>query len=172
MRMAVGIPSYREADTIAYVVRQVDEGLLRLADPSDCLIINADGNSPDRTSRVFLDTPTRCRKQSLLTADHAGKGSNVFNILRYCREHDVEALALMDADLSSVTSDWAAACVERGVRAEREEEIRSLADQLFPLWRVRMIGFSRDNFHRSAKEIEAEIEYQRRLFSGSLRRRI
>ena len=69
------------------------------AEPADCIIINADGESPDATARLFLETPTRCRKQSLITTPHRGKGSNMVNILRYCREHEIAALAFIDTDI-------------------------------------------------------------------------
>jgi hypothetical protein len=91
MRIAIGLPSYQEAASIAHVTSEVDAGLLRIAELADCVIVNVDGESPDQTARIFLETPTRCRKQSLITTPHRGKGSNVFNILHYCREHEVAA---------------------------------------------------------------------------------
>jgi hypothetical protein len=81
MRIAIGLLSDHEAASIAHVRSEVDAGLLRIVAPADCIIINADGESPDTTARIFLETPTRCRQQSLITTPHRGKGSNVPTIL-------------------------------------------------------------------------------------------
>ncbi|MBI1959002.1 MAG: glycosyltransferase, partial [Candidatus Rokubacteria bacterium] len=69
MPVAVGIPSYREADSIAHVVAQADQGLVRLLGPARCVIVNVDGDSPDGTAEVFRATPTRCGKESFVCAD-------------------------------------------------------------------------------------------------------
>jgi hypothetical protein len=57
MRIVVGIPSFQEADSIAFVTARADEGLARFGPSVDCVIVNADGNSPDGTAQVFLSTP-------------------------------------------------------------------------------------------------------------------
>jgi hypothetical protein len=58
MRIAIGLPSDHEAASIAHLTSE-----------------------PDATARIFLETPTRCRQQSLITTPHRGKGSNVPTIL-------------------------------------------------------------------------------------------
>jgi len=119
MRVAVGLPSYQEADSIAYVVSQVDRGLTHLFDPADCAIVNVDGNSPDRTSSVFLQTPTRCRKVSLVVTDSPpGKGRNVLRFLRYCNENAVDLIATFDADVVTVTPEWVRALLTPVIRRE------------------------------------------------------
>jgi hypothetical protein len=105
--LAVGIPTFREADSIETVVRQVDAGLARLGNPSDCVIVNVDSDSPDQTSEVFLDTPTRCRKESLVITERPrGKGRNVLRFFEYCAGCKVGALATVDGDLRSITPGW------------------------------------------------------------------
>lgn len=107
MRVAVGIPSYQEADSIAHVVMQVDRGLARRFDPARSTIVNVDGDSPDGTAGVFLGVPTVCHKVSLVITDRpGGKGANVLRFLRHCLEHDADALAILDADVISVTPEW------------------------------------------------------------------
>jgi glucosylglycerate synthase len=107
MRVAVGIPSYQEADSIAHVVMQVDRGLARRFDPARSTIVNVDGDSPDGTAGVFRGVPTACRKVSLVVTDRpGGKGVNVLRFLRHCLEHDADALAILDADVISVTPEW------------------------------------------------------------------
>jgi mannosylglycerate synthase-like protein len=106
-RVAVGIPSYQEADSIAHVVTQTDVGLARLVGPTRATIVNVDGDSSDGTPGVFLAVPTECRKESLVVADQpGGKGRNLLRFFRYCAENDLDALAVIDADITSVTPDW------------------------------------------------------------------
>jgi hypothetical protein len=126
-RLAVGIPTFQEADSIENVVRQVDEGLLRLCAPSDCVIVNVDSDSLDRTSEVFLNTPTRCRKESfVISAQPRGKGRNVLRFFEYCAEQSISALAIVDGDLRSITPDWIEALLTPVLRGE--------ADYVAPLY--------------------------------------
>jgi hypothetical protein len=85
-RVAVGIPSYCEADSIAHVVAQVDAGLARRFGASQGTIVNVDGASPDGTTGVFLNVPTKCPKESIVVSDApGGKGRNVLEFLRVLR---------------------------------------------------------------------------------------
>ena len=107
VRVAVGIPSLCESDSIAHVVAQADRGLSRLFDPDSCMIVNVDSASPDGTAEVFRRTPTSCRKESLVLEDEPrGKGRNVWRFFDYCVENDVEFLATLDADVASITPGW------------------------------------------------------------------
>lgn len=107
MRVAVGIPSYCEADSIAHVVRQADLGLAALAGASERWIVNVDGASPDATVATFQSTPTRASKVSLVVRETpGGKGRNVLRFLRWALERDCDALLTLDADLRSVEPDW------------------------------------------------------------------
>lgn len=107
LRVAVGLPSYREADSIANVAEQVDAGLVRLFDPASCLIVNVDSDSPDGTAQVFEATPTRCPKASIvLRGEPPGKGRNVLRFFRESLDRGAEAMATVDADLRSITPEW------------------------------------------------------------------
>jgi hypothetical protein len=126
-RLAVGIPTHQEADSIENVVKQVDQGLARLSDPADCIIVNVDSNSPDGTSEIFLRTPTRCRKESFVTTERPrGKGRNVLRFFERCIERQVAALAIVDGDLLSITPDWIEALLGPVLRRE--------ADYVTPLY--------------------------------------
>lgn len=140
MRVAVGIPSYREADSIAHVVAQADQGLVRLLGPARCVIVNVDGDSPDGTAEVFRATPTRCGKESFVCADQpGGKGRNVLRFFRYCADTGVEALATLDADVTSVTPDW--------IDALLTPVLDGRADQVTPLYtRSRFEGATTNHF--------------------------
>src|SRR5262245_40059662 len=106
-RVAVGIPTHQEADSIENVTRQVDEGLARLFDPADCVIVNVDSDSMDGTAGIFLAASTVCRKESFIIAEQPrGKGRNALRFLRYCADNAIAALAMVDGDLTSITPDW------------------------------------------------------------------
>ncbi|MEE8462053.1 MAG: glycosyl transferase, partial [Acidobacteriota bacterium] len=52
--LAVGIPSYNEADNIEFVVRQVAAGLEKYFPHLNTVIINADNFSQDGTKDAFI----------------------------------------------------------------------------------------------------------------------
>src|SRR5215475_7328156 len=121
IRLAVGIPTFQEADSIENVTRQVDLGLACLADPANCVIINVDSDSPDKTAEVFLNTPTRCRKESLIiTKQPRGKGRNVLRFFERCVELGVSAIAIVDGDLRSISPEWIEALLTPVLRGEAE----------------------------------------------------
>ena len=106
-RMVVCIPSYKEADSIAYPVSQADEGLRRYFAEYESVIINCDNNSPDNTKQAFLDTPTRTPKIYLSTAPGVkGKGNNFRNLFQKVSDLDAKAVVVVDADLKSITPEW------------------------------------------------------------------
>ena len=53
VEMIVGIPSYKEADSIAFPTDVSSRGLLRYFSDKKSVIINVDNNSPDGTKDVF-----------------------------------------------------------------------------------------------------------------------
>ncbi|MGH9768860.1 MAG: glycosyltransferase family 2 protein [Blastocatellia bacterium] len=127
MRVAVGIPTHQESDSIENVARQVDEGLARLFDPADCVIVNVDSDSADGTSAIFLNTSTICRKESFVIAEQPrGKGRNVLRFFERCAELQVAALAIVDGDLTSITPDWIEALLTPVLQGE--------ADYVTPLY--------------------------------------
>ena len=52
----VGIPSYRNAATIGYVVRAAQAGLVQYFPDLRPVLVNADAGSPDGTQRVVVET--------------------------------------------------------------------------------------------------------------------
>lgn len=112
-RIAVGIPSYCEVESIRYVVETVDNGLASLLAPAECLIVNMDGGSEDGTRQAFLDTTTHCPKLLLeIPGPPSGKGANVLPFLALCGERRVEAAALIDADVTSAAPEWIPSLLE------------------------------------------------------------
>ena len=80
----VGIPSYMEADSIAFVTKQVDKGLVGYFKDLNTLIVNVDNNSSDDTRGVFLSAKTKTPKHYITTPEGIkGKGNNFLNLFRF-----------------------------------------------------------------------------------------
>jgi glycosyltransferase involved in cell wall biosynthesis len=105
--LVVGIPSYNEADSIEYPVRQASTGLANYFPDKRSVIINCDNNSPDNTKKAFLDTETDIPKIYISTApDVKGKGNNLKNLFQKAVDLQAKGIILVDADLKSITPEW------------------------------------------------------------------
>lgn len=113
MDLIVGIPSYNEADSIGYVVEQVDLGLTKYFGNYKCKIVNIDNDSPDNTKEVFLNTSTKTEKVYITTPPGVkGKGNNFLNLFTYASTHKVKAVVVVDSDLKSITPEWVKKLIE------------------------------------------------------------
>lgn len=107
VEMVVCIPSYNEADSIAFPTTQADKGLRKYFRDKSSVIINCDNNSPDNTRQAFLDTPTDVPKIYLSTPPGVkGKGNNFANLFRKVVDLKAKAVVVVDADLKSITPEW------------------------------------------------------------------
>jgi hypothetical protein len=105
--IAVVIPSYQEADSIAHPTRIVSEGLKKYFPDKKSVIINADNASPDHTEEVFLGTATEVPKIYISTPPNTpGKGWNFANAFRRTYSLGGRAIVCVDADLLSITPEW------------------------------------------------------------------
>jgi glycosyltransferase involved in cell wall biosynthesis len=105
--LIVGIPSYNEADTIAVPTDTAARGLTEFFPNARSVIVNVDNNSPDDTRSAFLDTPTKVPKVYISTPDGMrGKGNNFRNLFKAAVELNAKAVAVVDADLQSITPQW------------------------------------------------------------------
>jgi len=105
--LVVCIPSYNEADSIGFPVRQASEGLVTYFPDIRSVIINTDNNSPDGTREAFLNTPTDRPKIYLSTPPGVkGKGNNFRNLFKKVLELEAKAVVVVDADLQSITPHW------------------------------------------------------------------
>ncbi|MCF8062367.1 MAG: glycosyl transferase [Deltaproteobacteria bacterium] len=105
--LVVCIPSYNEADSISYPVKQASEGLVKFFPEVRSVIINTDNNSPDGTREAFLNTPTERSKIYLSTEPGVkGKGNNFRNLFEKILELEAKAVVVVDADLKSITPQW------------------------------------------------------------------
>lgn len=105
--LVVGIPSYKEADSISLPTDIAARGLLRYFPEYRSVIINVDNHSPDGTREAFLNTPSKVPKVYISTPEGVrGKGNNLRNLFRAATELDARAVAVVDADLESITPRW------------------------------------------------------------------
>ncbi|MBR9677085.1 glycosyltransferase [Candidatus Woesearchaeota archaeon] len=105
--LIVGIPSYNEADSISYVVKQVDAGITKYFPTLKALIVNVDNDSPDNTKKAFLETITKTPKHYISTPPKTkGKGRNFHNLFLLAQQLNPQATVVVDADLKSITPEW------------------------------------------------------------------
>jgi glycosyltransferase involved in cell wall biosynthesis len=119
----VGIPSFRNAATIGYVVRASQAGLVQYFPDLRPVLVNADAGSPDGTQRVVVDTePPGYVEQILLVHPKnrlarvsltypevdgiGGKGAALRTLFEMAAALQVEALVVVDSDLRSIVPEW------------------------------------------------------------------
>jgi hypothetical protein len=111
--IVVGIPSYNEADSIAVPTEVAGHGLVDFFGDRRTVIINVDNHSPDGTRDAFLSTPTPVPKIYISTPEGVrGKGNNLRNLFKAAVELNAKAVAVVDADLKSITPRWIQLLIE------------------------------------------------------------
>jgi hypothetical protein len=125
--VAVVIPSYQEADSIAHPTKVASEGLVKYFPDKKSVILNADNASPDGTEQVFLGTETEVPKIHITTPEKTpGKGWNFENAFRKLSVLGARAIVCVDADLVSITPEW--------IRYMAEPVLDAGYDYLAPLY--------------------------------------
>jgi glucosylglycerate synthase len=119
----VGIPSFKNAATIGYVVRAAQAGLVQYFPDLHPVVVNSDAGSPDGTQRVVVDTeppdyieeillvrPTNKLDRVSLTYPEidgvGGKGAALRTIFEMAAALEVQALVVVDSDLRSIVPEW------------------------------------------------------------------
>jgi glucosylglycerate synthase len=119
----VGIPSFKNAATIGYVVRAAHAGLVQYFPDQRPVLVNSDAGSPDGTQRVVVETeppdyvesillvrPTNKLDRVTLTYPEidgiGGKGAALRTIFELAAALDVQALVVVDSDLRSILPEW------------------------------------------------------------------
>jgi hypothetical protein len=119
----VGIPSFKNAATIGYVVRAAHAGLVQYFPELKPVLINSDAGSPDGTQRVVVETeppdyvesillvrPTNRLDRVTLTYPEidgvGGKGAALRTIFEIAAALEVQALVVVDSDLRSIVPEW------------------------------------------------------------------
>ncbi len=105
----VGIPSYKEANSIAHVVNVIDAGISKYYGKLKSVIVNVDNNSEDDTKGAFFSTPTQTPKHYITTPKGVrGKGNNFLNLFKFAAKYPktLKGVVVVDADLRSITPEW------------------------------------------------------------------
>jgi len=119
----VGIPSFKNASTIGYVVRAAQAGLVQYFPDLRPVVVNADAGSPDGTQRVVVETeppdyierillvrPKNKLQRISLTYPEidgvGGKGAALRTIFQIADALGVQALVVVDSDLRSIVPEW------------------------------------------------------------------
>src|SRR5918992_4296071 len=119
----VGIPSFKNAATIGYVVRASQAGLVQYFPDLKPVVVNSDAGSPDGTQRVVIDPeppdyveqillvrPTNRLDRVSLTYPEVdgvgGKGAALRTIFEMAAALEVDALVVVDSDLRSIVPEW------------------------------------------------------------------
>jgi hypothetical protein len=118
--LMVGIPSFGNAETIGYVVRAAQAGMVQYFPDLKPVLVNSDGGSPDDTPHVAVSTesPEYIEKIILVSPRHklqrisftyqgiSGKGTAVRALFEVARELKVKAMVMVDSDLRSIVPEW------------------------------------------------------------------
>jgi glycosyltransferase involved in cell wall biosynthesis len=119
VEIIVGIPSHNNARTIGHVVKAAQAGLLSAFPDRKALIVNSDGGSKDGTPEAAVEACGGAN--SVLVVEHPlypvhhlttpyhglpGKGSAFQTLFRITELVRARALAVVDADLRSINSEW------------------------------------------------------------------
>ena len=119
----VGIPSFKNAATIGYVVRAAQAGLVQYFPDLRPVVVNSDAGSPDGTGRVVIETepPDYIEQILLVRPSHklqrvsltypeidgvGGKGAALRTIFEIAAALKVQALVVVDSDLRSIVPEW------------------------------------------------------------------
>ncbi len=119
----VGIPSFKNAATIGYVVHAAQAGLVQYFPDLRPVVVNSDAGSPDGTQRVVVETePPDYVEEILLVRPRnklqrvsltypeidgvGGKGAALKTIFEIADALQVQALVVVDSDLRSILPEW------------------------------------------------------------------
>ncbi len=102
----VGIPSFNNAATVGHVARTVADGLRAHFPGLSPVIVNADGGSKDATRDVVASSTGDVPTITGAYVGPPGKGSAFRAIFEAATQLGVEACAVVDSDLRSITPEW------------------------------------------------------------------
>jgi len=108
--IVVGIPTYKNARTIAPVMRAISEGLTRDFRGFKIALTIVDGGSPDDTVAVAnqLQLPPSVKRLVVPYQGVLGKGSAVRAVFEMARVMRARVVLILEADLQSIAPDWGA----------------------------------------------------------------
>ncbi len=104
----VGIPCYNSEDTIGFVVKQASKGLAQYFPDYKCAVFISDGGSLDDTREQAYEAaiPKTIERRVTIYRGLPGKGTSFRGVFEVAVLLKVKAIAVIDADLRSITPDW------------------------------------------------------------------
>jgi glycosyltransferase involved in cell wall biosynthesis len=104
----VAVPCYNNEGTIAHVIQMVTHGLAKHYRDRRCVIFIADGGSTDDTREVVKEFQIKPWQEKVVSIYRgpAGKGSALRSVFEAATWLKVQACAVVDSDLRSITSNW------------------------------------------------------------------
>jgi glycosyltransferase involved in cell wall biosynthesis len=104
----VGIPCYNNEKTIEHVIQMVSHGLAKHYGNKRCVIFIADGGSTDDTREVAKEFQLKPWQEKVVTIYRgpAGKGTALRSVFEAAKRLKIQACAVVDSDLRSITPDW------------------------------------------------------------------
>ncbi|MFH1057949.1 MAG: glycosyltransferase [Pseudomonadota bacterium] len=104
----VGIPCFNNDTTVAHVIQMLSHGLHKHYPDRRCVIMVADGGSTDDTRETAKEFQVKPWQEKLVSIYRGpgGKGSALRSIFEAGERLKVGAMAVVDSDLRSITSDW------------------------------------------------------------------
>lgn len=103
-KIAVCVPTYNESDIIETTIKKIDKGLQYYDSTYETYIINCD-NSTDDTGKIFQSLKTKSKK-IYIRSDEIGKGINLINFFKFCKENSIDYAITLDADVISMNDNW------------------------------------------------------------------
>lgn len=101
------IPSYKEVENIALPTQKAASGLKKYFPEFKSVIINCDNCSDDGTIEAFFQAPSEVPRLSISSPPGLrGKGANLVNGFRRAATLSPKAVAIIDANLLSIKSNW------------------------------------------------------------------
>ena len=110
-KIAVCVPTYNESDIIETTVKKIDKGLQCYDSTYETYIVNCD-NSTDDTGKIFQSLKTKSKK-IYIRSDEIGKGINLINFFRFCKENNIDYAITLDADVISMNANWIHAFLDK-----------------------------------------------------------
>jgi len=104
----MGIPCYNNEQTIAHVIQMVTHGLAKHYKDKRSVIFVADGGSTDDTREVAKEFQIKPWQEKIVSIYRGpgGKGTALRSVFEAANRIKVQACAVVDSDLRSITSDW------------------------------------------------------------------
>jgi hypothetical protein len=104
----VGIPCYNNDKTIAHVIQMVTHGLHKHYKDRRCVILVADGGSTDDSREVAREFEIKPWQEKIISIYRGpgGKGTALRSVFEAAHRLRVDACAVVDSDLRSITPDW------------------------------------------------------------------